>query len=236
MKNLVLTGTIKPQTEVFLNNVKERLNQYESTIKRYIKESEFDNIIFAENSEGDLFEFKKFSDMANMEKKKFEFIRVKSDSAFIKTRGKSFGEAILIQEAVKQSFLLKDELDFLKVTGRVYLNNSKILCKCNGNRFVINCSNKVCFTHCFGINIDDFKKFFNNIECMCDDSINMSIEKVFYRILLENKENMKIRSFLVYPDLQGVCGTSGTVYNLSVVNRIKRTLGQCKEHFEFSRI
>lgn len=57
---LLLTGTIDPNVfntnkddkpiNVYLTDARERLNQYNAAIERYIKESSFDSIVFAENS------------------------------------------------------------------------------------------------------------------------------------------------------------------------------------------
>ena len=54
MNKLLMTGTINPSvynnTGVVITDVSQRLYQYEHTIERYIKFSDFDCIIFAENS------------------------------------------------------------------------------------------------------------------------------------------------------------------------------------------
>ena len=45
-----MTGTIKPFADVSYKDPKTRYMEYQKNIKRYIKESNFDIIIFAENS------------------------------------------------------------------------------------------------------------------------------------------------------------------------------------------
>ena len=49
-KILLMTGTIKPFADVSYKDPKTRYMEYQKNIKRYIKESNFDIIIFAENS------------------------------------------------------------------------------------------------------------------------------------------------------------------------------------------
>ena len=53
-KILLMTGTIKPFADVSYKDPKTRYMEYQKNIKRYIKESNFDIIIFAENSGVDL--------------------------------------------------------------------------------------------------------------------------------------------------------------------------------------
>lgn len=71
---LLLTGTIDPNVfntnkddkpiNVYLTDARERLNQYNAAIERYIKESSFDSIVFAENS-GAKFDFQRFELLAS---------------------------------------------------------------------------------------------------------------------------------------------------------------------------
>ena len=49
-KILLMTVTIKPFADVSYKDPKTRYMEYQKNIKRYIKESNFDIIIFAENS------------------------------------------------------------------------------------------------------------------------------------------------------------------------------------------
>ena len=70
----LLTGTI--DANVFNNvgnricNTSIRLQQYESSITRYIEDSVFDIIVFAENS-GYEFDYKKFEELATDLDKRF---------------------------------------------------------------------------------------------------------------------------------------------------------------------
>ena len=73
----LLTGTI--DANVFNNvgnricNTSIRLQQYESSITRYIEDSVFDIIVFAENS-GYEFDYKKFEELATDLDKRFEYV------------------------------------------------------------------------------------------------------------------------------------------------------------------
>ena len=102
MKNVaLLTGTIN--TEIFNNtgnkicDIKERLNQYENSIYRYIRDSEFSTIVFGENS-GYPFEARKFECVANTYGKSFEFVSCPSYVEETIRCGKSYGEARVIDD------------------------------------------------------------------------------------------------------------------------------------------
>ena len=75
MNKLLMTGTIDSSvynnTGVVVINTDERLQQYEYAIERYIKYSDFNCIIFADNS-GYEFNYRKFYNMAKTYNKKFE--------------------------------------------------------------------------------------------------------------------------------------------------------------------
>ena len=70
MNILLMTGTIKPLVNVKHCNPEKRLKEYVDNITRYICSSNFDVIIFAENS-GYSFDYKKYEEMAKSKGKVF---------------------------------------------------------------------------------------------------------------------------------------------------------------------
>lgn len=106
---LLLTGTIDSSvynnTGNIIQNVAERLNQYESSIEKYISSTPFDIIVFIENS-GYAFDELKYKKLAKIYGKEFEFIPGKICKDEILAHGKSFGDAYLIAEALEKSSLL----------------------------------------------------------------------------------------------------------------------------------
>lgn len=75
-KILLMTGTIKPFADVSYKDPKTRYMEYQKNIKRYIKESNFDIIIFAENSGVD-FKIDEIESEAEKLNKIFEYIPLK---------------------------------------------------------------------------------------------------------------------------------------------------------------
>lgn len=165
MNNLLLTATINPahysNTNVVLTNVQKRLSQYETALKYYITESSFDTIIFVENSS---FEFHAdiYHKLAQKHNKRFEYIPINTDIKKTIQLGKSYGEAVCIEEGINKSVLLKNEKTFYKITGRVILKNYSLFTqyKDNSSRFLFRNDLKKCYTVFFKANIEDYRKYF----------------------------------------------------------------------------
>ena len=126
MSNLLLTGTIDPSkfnnTMTTLTDVQVRLNQYETAIDWWMRKSNFQNIIFIENS-GFHFDVLKFTQIADRHQKKFEYIQGTPYVEETIAHGKSYGEIKLITEAIEKSKLIKTENSFYKCTGRLIIKN-----------------------------------------------------------------------------------------------------------------
>ncbi len=171
---ILLTGTIDPNSfknytedngrkkmNVAVDNECERLSQYENAISRYIIETPFNDIIFVENS-GYPFTKSKYEELAKKYGKNFEFLYRKLSPEEIRgmlARGKSWGEADLIDYAVTNSTLMKDHDVFYKCTGRVFLRNSKrIINNIPTTQFMKFLGYKWVLTYFFKMNIEDYKK------------------------------------------------------------------------------
>lgn len=216
MNNLLLTGTINPSfynnTNVVLTNQHKRLLQYETAINYYITNSIFDNIIFVENSSYE-FDAKKFQKLAHEYSKHFEYIPIITDKNKTIQYGKSYGEADCIYKGVTLSKLLYNEKSFFKITGRVILKNNNKFIKYNDDksRFIFRNDLQKCYTVFFKANIEEYNRFFFNVQNLCNESKNIDIETVFYHIVSENQ--LKIETFKNYPLLYGTIGTTGESYN-----------------------
>ena len=116
---LLLTGTIDSAVYQNVGNkiqdVRVRLNQYESSIECYIRSTPFNPIVFIENS-GYEFDSRRFETLAKSYHKQFEFISGTVCKPEIIRYGKSYGDAFLIHEGLQQSRLLKEEDFFYKIS------------------------------------------------------------------------------------------------------------------------
>ena len=213
---LLLTGTIDPSvfnnTNVKITAAHERLEQYVSSIKEYIDTEFFSNVVFVENSGAD-FPLEEIQQYALAKHQNFELIQIKTDVAKTIELGKSYGEADCIEQGLLKSELAKKEEYFVKCTGRVFVKNIVKLCgkKQNVNRFLFRDDMDWCYTLIFQMNIEEYKAHFFRSKEICDERKGIDIEKAFYKIIME--DNIKFRSFRSYPNVDGVCGTTGTMYN-----------------------
>lgn len=213
---LLLTGTIDPSvfnnTNVRITAAQERLEQYVTSIKKYIDTEVFSNVVFVENSGAD-FPVALIQEYAQQRNQCFEFIQIKTDVAKTIELGKSYGEADCIEQGLLKSELAKKEEYFVKCTGRVFVKNIKKLCgkKQNVNKFLFRDDMDWCYTLIFQMNIEEYKNHFFRSKQICDERVGIDIEKAFYRIIME--DGIRFKSFRSYPDVEGMCGTTGTQYN-----------------------
>lgn len=237
MKNrhlILLTGTIDPgfftdkdtgnRVNVVFSDAEQRLQQYCEVIERFITESAFAYIVFAENTNYP-FHADKYEKLAKKHLKKFEFLRchLRADEMeLMRKKGKSFGEARLISYAVENSTLIEQVDLIYKITGRVFLENSNqivSLARNNCNEFIS--KNKIGWsnTEFFKVIKTDFVEFFMGQELLTDDFSERSIERVYYEIMKKNK--IPCKSFRIYPKLHGrVASTANRNYDKSKISLI----------------
>lgn len=128
--NIILTGTIDVShsmgglNTLVVSDIDERLHQYENAIERYIKESVFNKIVFVETSNF-AFDTIRYEKMALNYNKHFEYLTFMGSYEEIKIKGKSLGDAEVINNALINSKILKNESTIYIVTGRLFLLNSK---------------------------------------------------------------------------------------------------------------
>lgn len=230
MYTCLLTGTINSSVYNNIGNkiqdTEIRLQQYENSIYRYICDSVFEKIVFIENS-GFPFNSNKYYELAKKNKKLFEFISGSIMKEEIIQHGKSFGDAFLINEAIEKSQLLKDENIIYKITGRIFLLNSKKIIKTynrHDNEFIIYNHNNYCLTNFFKFKKIDYLNYLSKAYQYCDEKTVNDIEYVFYRLINENKAKMDIGCFKTYPYFDGVMGATLRNYSGSKSERVLRNI------------
>ena len=232
---VLLTGTIDSGKFHNVGNriidINERLDQYVNSIYSYIVDSAFNVIVFGENS-GYAFDESVFVELAHKHGKEFEYVRCNSYVDETIKRGKSYGEARLISEALQTSRLLANENTIYKCTGRIYLKNSHQICNTKNkhqNEFIVYQNKNWCFTNLFKFSKSDYQKYWINAYEKCNEREGKDIERVFFDILTSVKE-LDIGSFSVWPYFDGIQGSTLEAYTGGMIERVLRTI-MCKLGF-----
>lgn len=216
MRILLLTGSINAKLAspfmTKLVNVEERRNQYFVAIKRYIIESNFDVIIFCENTMSD-FPIEDCENLAHEYGKQIEFIFFLGNVTRINKQGKGFGDGECIEYAINHSkYLQNDSVCFYKVTGRLFIENINRILKDNEKKE--NCFLRLGFkllhvgTFFFKVQVAFFKKKLINEYMTVNDSDGKYLEVIYYNVLI--KESVKC--FSSYPYIYGLSGSTGELY------------------------
>lgn len=213
---LLITGTIKPLIDVKYGNPQIRLTEYIRNIKRYICESDFDTIIFAENS-GYEFDVLELIELAKERNKHFEFLNLSNNCD---RHNMSTGDAELMRQSIKVSKELTKMSNIWKVSGRVFIRNiNEILqfaekkTSTAENIFLYSPRYKSIETWFFRANVQDLLEYF-----LTDESVeamkNSCIEYVWASVYRENESNIKMKAFGCYPDAEGT-RSGGNSYSVS---------------------
>lgn len=214
MDILLMTGTINPLCNVGYSNPHVRCKEYERNIEKYIVQSHFDIVIFAENS-GYVFDFNKYIELANKYNKVFEYLDL---SGLCSSETISIGDAQIMKNALAMSRYLSDESTCIwKVSGRIYIQNiNKILKKHKGineNVFLYSRNYDSMQTWFFKVKIKDLKEYFlsefthNAMRFKC-------IEYAWIDCFRYFRNNISVNRFMVYPDSVGI-NSSGNPYTMS---------------------
>lgn len=215
MEALLMTGTIKPFSNIKHCDVNIRYAEYMENIRRYIMQSNFDAVIFAENSgyEIDIGYLKKLAEENN---KKFEYLNVSMDSG-VSSTNMSVGDASIIKAALNRSEILTELKCFWKVSGRLWINNINLILaktrESQKNVFLYAPKYNSIQTWLFKASIYDWKKFFLTDEVI-DSMANSCIEYAFKAVYDNHKNELALERFPAYPDVWGV-NSSGNQYTSS---------------------
>ena len=214
----IITGTIKPNKDVgqlMLKDTTERLKQYRESIDFFIDSEAFDKIIFCDNSH---YEMKEFFDLQRKAETKgimLELLSFQGDNQGVKTQGKGYGEGEIMEYVMNHSKLVKKEFFFVKITGRLKIDNiKKIVQKLNADRIYFNIPNHIrkdmYDTRVYAMPIEIFRRNFQGKYNLVMDDKGNFLEYVYTNTLIEGK--IRVTNFPRYPRIVGVSGSNGTVY------------------------
>ena len=215
---ILLTACVNPGGMPFtvLNDTSERLRQYREALNFYLNETTLP-IVFCENTLCDFSEdYKEYIASGRLEYITFD------GNNFDKSRGKGYGEALIMEEAFRHSRLL-DQCNFVvKITGRLIVRNISQLVKDNRRMFTDTIqtfypnnnmadSRLVILPKLFCI--DDFLARKDSI----NDTEGYYFEHLLYDAVISRKKYIYV-PFLHVPLIDGV---SGSTANLSKSDNVK---------------
>lgn len=209
---ILLTACVNPGGMPFtvLNDTSERLRQYREALDFYLHETTLP-IVFCENT---------LCDFSNDYKEhiasgRLEYITFDGNN-FNKSKGKGYGEALIIEEAFRHSKLLSQCNFVVKITGRLTVRRISQLVK--DNRRMITETIQTFYPHDKMIDsrlVISPKSFFIDDFLAQKDSINDTQGYFFEHLLYDaiiSRKNFVYIPFLHVPLIDGVSGSTGNVY------------------------
>lgn len=214
----IITGTIRPGGAVGqlkLKNETERLQQYKDSLLFTIQSKAFSKIIFCENSGYGMECFTDMQEEAAKTGTKLELLSFTGNAEEVLKHGKGYGEGEIMDYVFANSSLLQDEPCFVKITGRLKIVNIKDICEqINQEVCYFNIPNRTIRdyydTKLYAMPTEMFNRYFRKAYTQVWDDKGIYLEKVYTKILLEEK--IKVKNFTRYPRVVGTQGSTGLEY------------------------
>jgi|TARA_A100001015_G_scaffold316789_1_gene431997 hypothetical protein len=218
---LVISCALKPQVDVSLNDVEERLRQYKKSIHDWSNSGAFKKIVIVDNTGNYIlsdFEIKHYS-ISGIEIE--QIIYGPEDEVSLK--GASWGQARIYENAIMSSSHISNSNFFATTTGRTFVPNANVLLKefrknptkTYVNRWLSKGYKKFIPGRAdlrFVIwNKEFFLRNISPLTKILDDSNDTWIEHVYDKIF-EDKKN-EILSFSSLPRVVGQAGHHGGNYD-----------------------
>lgn len=209
---ILLTACINPGGMPFtvLTDTSERLRQYCAALDFYLRETTLP-IVFCENTLYDFSEdYKQY-----IETGRLEYITFNGNN-FDKSKGKGYGEAIIMEEAFRRSHFIK-QCDFVvKITGRLIVRNISFLIRDNSRMITptiqtFSPNNNMIDSRAFIVPKEFIiNDFLSRKEQICD-SKRYYFEHLLYDTLVSRHSFVYI-PFLKVPVIEGMSGSTGNEY------------------------
>jgi hypothetical protein len=225
---ILITSSVYVSTSLAkVNDAKLRVNLVLESIKHWIKITQNSKIILCDGSGFDFTE----DVVAIFPKAEIECLHFNNDKNCVALYGKGYGEGQIIQFALMNSKVLNNSKEFVKCTGKLWVENfAQIIDQFEGD-FQCQLSVKNYFsirkirpffvdTRFYIANRDFYLRNLLHSHLRVRDSEGYYLEHCFADSLIKNR--IKVSSFLFKtpPVIRGVSGSSGEIYG--VENLTKR--------------
>lgn len=215
----IITGTIKPAAQMgqlAIRDEKERLEQYKEGLKSLLDSEAFSKLIFCENSNYGMEELRFLTVIAREKGIDLELLSFQGDTKNICIHGKGYGEGEIMEYVFSHSKLILEETYFVKITGRIKVDNGKeLVMRLLENRTYFNIPNRTIRnfydTRIYGMPIQQFEELFLSAYHQVMDAQGMFLELIYTKILQNN--NIKVHNFPRYPRIRGISGSGGITYD-----------------------
>lgn len=215
---ILLTACVNPggMTFTVLTDTSERLRQYREALDFYLLETTLP-IVFCENTLCDFSEdYKEYITSGRLEYITFD------GNNFDKSKGKGYGEALIMEEAFRRSVIIKPSDIIIKITGRLKVLNINVLINDNSRLFsntiqTLNPSNDFVDSRVIISPLSFFQDYFLPEKHLINDNDNLFFEHVLFKSLMQRKCFMFI-PFLHIPEIIGMSGSNGTEYKQDNLN------------------
>ncbi|WP_051525996.1 hypothetical protein [Butyrivibrio proteoclasticus] len=215
MKNsdvcILITGCMFPQKNInklSLIDSEERKRQYLNSIEYYLLKTKYKKIVYCDNSSAKPFDNLYF--LATQLSKEFEWISFQGNEEMVLSKGKGYGEGEIIDYALNHSKILARCDCFIKVTGRLVIDNIDWFLYLNKKYTYFDVHKQLIDTRCYLTNIRIFKERFMHVYERVDDNNKYYLEHVFFESYMKNNNLLRIIPF--YLNIEGQSGSMGILY------------------------
>ena len=215
---VLLTACVNPSgmSHTTLQNPQIRAEQYKEALNYYLKETSLP-IVFCENTMYDISDvFQQYIASGRLEYLTF------NGNNYDKSKGKGYGEALIMKYAINHSKVIKNCKYLIKITGRLIIKDIKRISSSPlllyDNLFRCNIKDKFISTYIFIARPLLVLKFVEKYQEMIreDSPTNDLIEHHLYRALTKDSEicHTTFVPFISIPKVVGISGTTGEPYSM----------------------
>jgi hypothetical protein len=226
---LILTATIQVRTDIRATprrDIDSRLNDYKTSLGRWLGNPAVMSVVFVENSGFDLSSLKAIA--RAVPTKQVEFLSFDCPTFNGARGGKSFGEMLCFEFCLAHSELLKSATNFLKATGRYYVPNAQSLMRFLADRpdvdVVCDMFRNLTWgdTRVFGATKTFLQDYLLPRRDLIDEVADLGIEQVMARAVHQlMADGGKWSAPPEWLEVHGISGTLGDAYK---VNRFTQGL------------
>lgn len=216
--------------QLVLRDEEERLRQYKECVQFFLESRAFSGVVFCENSNYGTGKLSYLTEIARINNVGLELLSFQGNVEEACVHGKGFGEGEIMEYVFSQSKLAKAETYFVKITGRLKVDNVKeIVSHMKRQRTYFNIPNRtmrdIYDTRIYGMPTKQFKEYFLHSYEQVMDEEGTFLEMVYTQILQD--KGIKVSNFPRYPRIVGISGSGGSRYEYTEWKcKIKDVLSQ----------